>query len=199
MPGCLGTGRCNFVMNQARDDQRLEALLFAAGEPLAFSQLRTLLGIDTVGLTKAVDALNQRLVGGLRLVLTDTHAALTTAPECDEDVRAFLTPFGDEREIGQAGLEVLAIILYQGPSTKASIDYVRGVNSASTLRTLFYRGLIDRSVEGREISYHATPEMLTHLGITSLAELPDIQTIQMELADFMRRSEPTQPEEPAAV
>ncbi len=180
-------------------DQRLEALLFAAGEPLSFSQLRTLLGTDTLGLTRATETLRTRLSGGIRLVMTDTHAALTTSPLCDEEVRAFLTPRGDERELGQAGLEVLSIILYQGPSTKATIDYIRGVNSASTLRTLVYRGLIDRSVTGREISYHVTPDTLAHLGITSLKELPELEAIQSELATFIQRIEESPGEQKSEV
>ena len=167
---------------------RLEALLFAAGEPLSYTKLRQLLSVDNAELTRALGTLQARLTGGVRLMTTDAAASLTTAPECADDIRTLLTPAADERDLGQAGLEVLAIILYQGPSTKATIDYVRGVNSSSTMRTLLYRGLIERHVKGREITYHASPDLLAHLGLASLTDLPELEAIQQELAAFMERN-----------
>jgi segregation and condensation protein B len=91
------------------------------------------------------------------------------------------------KEIGEAGLEVLAIVLYQGPSTRAQIDYIRGVNTSSTIRTLLARGLLERTgnpEDGREYLYRPTVELLAHLGIPSTEELPNRAEIAAELKAF---------------
>ena len=91
------------------------------------------------------------------------------------------------REIGEAGLEVLAIVLYRGPSTRSQIDYIRGVNTSSTVRTLLARGLIERASnpnDSREYLYRPTTELLAHLGVSGVTDLPDCATISSELAAF---------------
>ena len=92
-----------------------------------------------------------------------------------------------ERDIGDAGLEVLAVLLYEGPSTRAMIDYIRGVNSSSTLRNLLLRGLVERSgnpEDGREYLYRPTTDLLAHLGSPTRESLPEYATISRELAAF---------------
>lgn len=169
----------------------IEALLFAAAEPLAYARLKTMLSIDDAVLNQALREIESRLTGGIRMVRTDVAVGLATAPEAAEVVSQLLGDPG-EREIGQAGLEVLAIIIYQGPSTKATIDYIRGVNSSSTIRTLTYRGLLERvraQDNVREIRYQPTPELLAHLGVTRAGELPDFETLHTELVSFLECSE----------
>jgi segregation and condensation protein B len=120
------------------------------------------------------------------LVRTDKEAALAVSQTVRESVAAILQK-EQEREIGDAGLEVLGILLYEGPSTRAQIDYVRGVNSSSTIRTLLTRGLIERSgnpEDGREYLYRPTVELLAHLGVTETKYLPDYETIARELTSF---------------
>ncbi len=81
----------------------------------------------------------------------------------------------------------MAIILYRGPSTRAQIDYIRGVNTASTLRNLLARGLLERTGnpdDAREYLYRPTVELLAHLGVTEGKELPDYATIVAELSAF---------------
>lgn len=172
----------------------VEALLFAAGEPLSYARLCTLLSTDMAGLTKACSELESRLRHGIRLVRTETTAGLATSPECEAAVTALIGDPG-ERDIGQAGLEVLAILLYEGPATKAAIDHVRGVNSSSTLRTLMYRGLIERvRADGsREATYHPTADVLAHLSITDPSSLPGREEIRSELARFLSHSREATP------
>ena len=92
-----------------------------------------------------------------------------------------------ERDIGDAGLEVLAILLYEGPSTRATIDYIRGVNSSSTIRTLLTRGLVERSGnpdDGREYIYKPTTDLFAYVGVRKREDLPEYGTIAGELAAF---------------
>ncbi len=82
---------------------------------------------------------------------------------------------------------MLAIILYKGPSTRAQIDYIRGVNTSSTIRTLAARGLVERIPnpnDAREYLYRATSELIAYLGVTEATNLPDYGKITSELAAF---------------
>lgn len=164
-----------------------EALLFAEGESIALKKLASLLACDGKTLESALDALEARLSGrGISLIRTDKEVALAVSPEGRNIVVETLKN-EQERDIGEAGLEILAILLYEGPSTRAQIDYIRGVNSSSTLRTLLSRGCIERSgnpEDGREYLYRSTVELLAHLGVRNTKELPEYATIVRELENF---------------
>jgi segregation and condensation protein B len=169
------------------DSNDLQAMLFSEGGSLSKKRLMQLLGIDQARLRAAADALSARIEGsGLSLIESDTEIALVVSQGSAEAVRkAFESDY--DREIGDAGLEVLAIILYRGPSTRAQIDYIRGVNTASTMRNLSARGLIERAPnpdDAREYLYRPTVELLAHLGVTGSKELPDYGKITSELAAF---------------
>jgi segregation and condensation protein B len=166
---------------------KLQALLFAEGGSLTFKSLMKSLGCDEMQLTHALDELTRMLGNtGLALVRSDTEAALVIAPDARDAVMKKATEEYD-RDIGDAGLEVLAILLYEGPSTRAGIDYVRGVNSSSTIRTLLTRGLVERSgnpEDGREYIYRATTDLLAHLGAGRREDLPEYGIISPELTAF---------------
>ena len=167
----------------------LEALLFAAGEPLSLAHLAKLSGATPGDVKVALDTLAQRLTSGITLVRSGTTAALAVAPGMEGTVNQLL---GDpeDREIGQAGLEVLSILLYQGPATRSQIDYIRGVNSTSSIRTLLMRGLIERTRgESREGVYHVTTDTLTHLGVSFADELPESASLKESLKTFIERKE----------
>ncbi len=173
--------------------KQVQALLFAEGGALTFKSLEKTLGCDGIALTHALDSVAERLEGtGLSLVRSDTEASLAIAADARDVVAKKMTD-EYERDIGEAGLEVLAVLLYEGPSTRADIDYIRGVNSASSLRNLLARGLVERSgnpEDGREFIYRATTELLAHLGVTDRDKLPEHGTISAELASFKSHHEP---------
>jgi segregation and condensation protein B len=166
---------------------RAQALLFAEGDSLSIKKLSQMLECEQSALLQGLAELKEKLKGtGLSLVQTELEVALAIAPETGDTVRAARAKEAS-RDIGDAGLEVLGILLYEGPSTRADIDYIRGVNSTSTLRALLARGLIDRignPLDGREYLYQPTVELLAHLGVTHARELPDYATIASELATF---------------
>ena len=166
---------------------KIEALLFSEGGSLPKKKLAQLLDASVSQVDDALAQLRARLEGGgLTLVVSDTEAALVVAaPVAPAVQKAFERELG--REIGDAGLEVISIILYRGPSTRSQIDYIRGVNTASTIRTLASRGLLERAVnpnDAREYLYRPTVELLSHLGIRDARELPEYAKIASELAAF---------------
>ena len=179
----------------ARNDiaARAHAFLFSEGGELTHKKLASLLECKEEELGAALDALAERLEGsGVALVRTDTAASLATSKETSKAVR-LAQKRELERDIGDAGLEVLAIVLYLGPSTRARIDYIRGVNTSSTLRTLLSRGLLERTEnpeDAREYLYRPAIELLAHLGIKNGKELPEYATIAAELAAFEQANGP---------
>lgn len=166
---------------------RAEAFLFVEGGPIARTKLARLLTCKDAELESALMALSTRLRGsGLALITTDQEISLAIAPQ-ESAIIAKEMKLELEREIGDAGLEVLAILMYRGPSTRAQIDYIRGVNTSTTLRTLLTRGLVMRRGnpnDTREYLYSPTTELLAHLGVSAKTELPDYATIAGELAAF---------------
>ncbi len=170
---------------------RAQAFLFSEGGTLALKKLTQLLGVKEPELPEVLRGLIERLEGsGLTLIQTDTEVSLAVDTERSSDVqKAYERELG--HEIGDAGLEVLAIVLYRGPSTRAQIDYIRGVNTSSTIRTLLARGLVERTgnpEDGREYLYRPTVELLSHLGVRDRSELPSHTEIVEELKAFEARS-----------
>lgn len=172
---------------------KIEALLFSEGGTLSKKRLMQLLDVSAEELTPALHSLAARREDtGLALVESETEVALTVAPAAAATIeKAFEKEVG--REIGDAGLEVLSILLYRGASTRSSIDYIRGVNTSSTIRTLSQRGLIERiqnPADAREYLYRPTVELLAHLGVAKLTDLPEYGKISSELAAFEETQSP---------
>lgn len=169
---------------------RAEAFLFSEGGVLTLRKLAQLLEVKEPQLQEALAALGARLEGtGLALIKTDTEVSLAVAKETSPAIqKAYERELSNE--IGDAGLEVLAIVLYRGPSTRAQIDYIRGVNTSWTIRNLLTRGLLERTgnpEDGREYLYRPTVELLAHLGVRDSGELPNREEIVAELKAFESR------------
>jgi segregation and condensation protein B len=174
----------------------IEALLFSEGGTLPKKKLAQILNIDEPALAQALALLRAQKEGtGLTLVETGREVALAVSAEATPAVQsAYERELG--REIGDAGLEVLAIILYRGPSTRAQIDYIRGVNTSSTIRLLAARGLLERAAnpsDAREYLYRPTVELLAHLGARDGQELPEYAKIASELAAFEESQKTKEP------
>ena len=157
---------------------KLEALLFIYGDPLPMVKAAKLLGISAKDLAGAVSDLKNRLMSsgsGLAIVEHDQHVQLVTKPEFGKLLEKVLKAELRE-QLTPAALETLSIITYAGPIGRAEIDYIRGVNSTFSIRALLLRGLIARETDpGRPNAYRYSPsiDLLHHLGITSLADLPE--------------------------
>lgn len=168
---------------------QLEALLFFKGEPMKKSALLKALQTNGEALSEAIDALRESLTDrGITLVEDGDTIALGTAPEVHtliESVRR------DELEgpLGKAGLETLAIIMYQGPVSRADIEYVRGVNCSSILRSLTTRGLIERKENPRDkrgYRYQSCAALPAHLGITAVEHMPEYDALRAQVAAVLQ-------------
>lgn len=172
---------------------QLEALLFSEGGALSRRKLAQLMQCSDAELSQAIAELGRRREkSGMCVIATAQDVALAVSQEAAPIVQAaFERELG--KEIGDAGLEVLSIVLYRGPSTRAEIDYIRGVNTSWTIRTLAARGLLERvpnPKDAREYLYQPTVELLAHIGVTKAQELPDYAKISSELAAFEEKAGP---------
>lgn len=165
-------------------EQKIEAVLFYKGEPETRDRLARLLHVTEKEVDEACEKLSGSLQNrGIRLLRMENQFELVTAPETSE----VITEVKKEelsRDLGKAGSETLAIVLYRGPVARATIDYIRGVNSSFILRNLQIRGLVKKvhhPNDSRSFLYQATPELLKHLGVTDVTELPRYSEMMAEL------------------
>lgn len=158
----------------------IEALLFASGEPLEKKRIATLLGIKESELALAIKALMQQLDGhGVSIIETGGKIELRTSAEAATIVKK-LRESDLSRDLGKASMETLAVIAYHAGATRGEIDWVRGVNSSTSLRTLLMRGLIDGMEDERDkrrIRYNITTEALAHLGVARAEDLPRFEEL----------------------
>jgi segregation and condensation protein B len=179
----------------------LEALLFIYGEPIALKKIATLLGGTLDDVRAAAEALRTALAAderGLTLLTHDDELQLTTKAAFGSLLQQVLKAEMNE-SLTPAALETLSVITYAGPIGRAEIDYIRGVNSSFTLRALLLRGLITREGDpARPNAYLYSPsaELLRHLGITSVNELPEYERFRTLVAAI--RTPAPAPEKPTA-
>ncbi len=96
------------------------------------------------------------------------------------------------RDLGKAGSETLAIVLYKGPISRREIDFVRGVNSAFIVRNLLVRGLIERVEDegkARGFLYGPTAALLSYMGISKIDALPEFENVRKEIDKFAAAEE----------
>lgn len=163
-------------------------ILFYLVEPVTISELCKICDTTSEDMQVALDSLGDSLAErGVRLLRTDTDKVqLVTAPELADTITN-IKKNALSRDIGKAGAETLAVILYKGSATRAYIDSIRGVNSGSILRNLMMRGLVERGSEEQErgaYEYVVTPKLLAHLGVTDRGELSDFNDIVTRLETF---------------
>ena len=167
-------------------ESAIEGILFAAGEPVGVERLCLTLDIDR----STADAVCQRLADhysyerrGIRLVKLESSYQLCSAPEYAEYIRKAFESRRPAR-LSQPALEVLSIIAYYQPTTKAYVDQIRGVDSSYTVGLLTERDLIEEcgrmAVPGRPILYRTTQNFLRSFGLSSLEELPDLPNASAE-------------------
>lgn len=166
----------------------LESVLFAAGEPVALTELASLLDLPKTELRKVLEEVARNYRGwGISLVYDQRVAQLVSTPESGPYVARYLQ--SELRgKLSASALETLAIVAYRGPATRPDIERIRGVQSAQSLRTLAIRGLVTevgrKREPGRPILYDTTLELYKHLGIAGKDELPELPS---ELAQRLQK------------
>ncbi|MEN8676585.1 MAG: SMC-Scp complex subunit ScpB [Alteriqipengyuania sp.] len=163
-------------------DRALEAALFAAEDALTIDQLASHLGdVDKGAVRDALARLTQFYAPrGLNLVERGKRWHFQTAPDCAHLLRQERESL---RKLSRAATEVLAIVAYHEPVSRAEIESIRGVQtSGGTLDVLMEAGWVKpagrREVPGRPVIYATTPEFLRHFGLESRRDLPGIDELR---------------------
>lgn len=176
MYGCGRGRRLEIKQYQAA----IEAVLFAAGEPLAVSRLAETLELDEETVVRLTEDLKQEINtrgGGLMMVRLGDQYQLCTRQEYAGYVRKALD-IRRNTPLSQAAMEVLAIVAYNQPVTKAFIEQVRGVDCGAVVQGLVTKNLVEEKgrleLPGRPLLYGTTPDFLRCFGVSSLQELPPL-------------------------
>lgn len=174
--------------------EKMEAILFASGEPVKISKLAQFLKISRKLCQEELEKIadfydkNNR---GLGLLFKSEQAQMVSAPVCGKEVSEFLNKELNEG-LSRAALEVLSVIAYRGPISRADIEYIRGVNCSFTLRNLAMRGLIDRSEnpnDSRAYLYEISFDLLKNLGLSKINELPDYEDLSRKMPEQEKKEE----------
>ncbi len=180
-------------------EKQLEAVLFWYGEPVSIKKLSQILSaqggsassgenkVTEEEITEALKNLETNLSGrGIILVTKEDEVTLGTSKDSSELIEK-LTKDELIRDLGKAGLETLSIIIYQGPLSRAEIDYIRGVQSNFILRNLMIRGLVEKipnSKDQRSFLYKPTFEMLSFMGIAKIEDMPNYSEARAEIESY---------------
>ena len=170
----------------------VEALLFSLGGPISRKEL-----------LEYCDTTLEKLERGIAYLMTYAPGRGIVPVESGDMLELRASAVASEiiekarkesyhRDIGRAGMEVLAAVLYRGAQTRAEIDFIRGVNSAQTLRTLTTRGLVRKvpnPKDDRQCRYEPTTELLAHLGVAKSSEVPEYLTVRTQLDDLLKETQ----------
>ena len=160
-------------------EQALEALLFVAERPLTRREIANVAGVDRATVDARLGDLEVSLATrGIRLIASGERVELVTSPEAGPLIARYTGT--DAVRLSPASIETLAIVAYQQPVTKATIERIRGVDSDYTIRTLLHRRLVVElgraETPGRPFLYGTGFEFLERFGLTTLDELPPLDS-----------------------
>jgi segregation and condensation protein B len=165
-------------------EQQIESILFYKNEPVALKDLSVWLEVSEEDVFAGLSALKESLSSrGVTLLENRGEYSLVTNPNASVLIERIVK---DElsKDLSQASLETLAIILYKSPVTRKEIEYIRGVNVSFSLRNLLLRGLIEKipsKLDERIFLYTPTADALKYLGITSVKDLPEYTEVLKEI------------------
>lgn len=167
-------------MDNANIKYAVEAILFASGDPVSAERIALVLDTDKESVLEAGRELAEEYEykqRGIRLVRLNDSLQLHSAPEYAAEITRAL----EQRrapKLSQASLEVLAIVAYFQPVTRAYIEQMRGLDSSYTVGVLAERGLIEPcghlEAVGRPTLYRTTDLFLRTMGVSALDELPPL-------------------------
>ena len=176
------------VMKKKTDDRKedpylqgaIEAIVFASGEPVSIERISQVLEVEPELLNPQIGLLMDRYNRkgrGIRLVELDGYLQMCTDSQYSQVVRKALE-MRRNTPLSQAAMEVLAVIAYNQPVTKAYVEQVRGVDCGAVINGLADKGLVEErgrlELPGRPLLYGTTPAFLRCLNIHSLDELPPL-------------------------
>lgn len=176
-------------MNNKKLVSALEAVLYASGDPIGIERLSEVFAIKPEQVEKTAEALSARLAetgSGLELLRLDNSYQLATKTEFAEYIKK---AFDLKRRtpLSPAAFEVLSVIAYNQPVTRAFVEQVRGVDCSGVLTTLVEKELIEErgrlELPGRPLLYGTTKNFLRCFGLSDLSDLPPLPKEQNAVND----------------
>ena len=165
-------------MDKKEMEAAVESILFASGEPVNIERICVALAIDRPTAERMLQGLMDYYAyerRGMRLLKIEDCWQLCSAPDYAEAIRRAFE-IRKPAKLSQPALEVLTIIAYYQPVTRAYVDQIRGVDSSYTMSLLIDRGMIEEcgrlQVPGRPRQYRTTQQFLRSFHLSSLDELP---------------------------
>lgn len=165
-------------MDKKEMEAAVESILFASGEPVNIERICVALAIDRPTAERILQGLMDYYAyerRGMRLLKIEDCWQLCSAPDYAEAIRRAFE-IRKPAKLSQPALEVLTIIAYYQPVTRAYVDQIRGVDSSYTMSLLIDRGMIEEcgrlQVPGRPRQYRTTKQFLRSFHLSSLDELP---------------------------
>ena len=183
------------MMETEEIGRAIEAILFAAGDPVGAQRMAQAIGVGVdqveAALKTLMDAYSFQRRGMRIIQLEDAYQMVSAQDMSDVITRALETRKAPK--LSASALETLTVIAYYQPTTKAFVEQIRGVDSSYTISALLNKKLIEEqgrlSVPGRPILYGTTPDFLRTFGIASLDDLPEVdlpkaqaQQVEMQLS-----------------
>lgn len=157
-----------------------EAILFASGEPVELSRIAQALELDAEVVSGALWELSMALderQSGICLLRLGSKYQLCSRVEYAQQVRNVLD-LKKNAPLSPAAFEVLAVVAYNQPVTKAYIEQIRGVDCSGVVATLCQKGLLEEKgrldLPGRPLLYGTTPDFLRCFCLSSLSDLPEL-------------------------
>lgn len=158
----------------------IEAIIFASGEPIPLEKIAAAMELgktETKALVAAVMEEFNQMHSGIQIIQINDSYQMCTKAEFESHIRLALE-LKNNTPLSAAALEVLAIVAYHQPVTKAFLEQVRGVDSSGVLNGLFAKGLVEErgrlELPGRPLLYGTTQNFLRCMGLSSLEELPEV-------------------------
>lgn len=157
---------------------KTEAILFAGGEPVSLERIAQVLGVRTPVIEQIVGTLQEKYntpQSGVHLLRLGESAQFCTNPAFVEPVREVLD-LKRNTPLSQAAMEVLAVVAYNQPVTKAFVEQVRGVDCSGVISSLMQKDLLEErgrlELPGRPLLYGTTETFLRCFQLSSIEELP---------------------------
>ena len=171
-------------MDELKMMRAIEAVLFASGDPIDAGRIALVLDtdVDTIQrLAKKLAEAYEQEERGIRIVRLNDSLQMHSAPEYAEVINRALEQRRPPK-LSQSSLEVLAVVAYFQPVTRAYVEKMRGLDSSYTIGVLLDRGLIESCGQldtvGRPTLYRTTDLFLRTMGIETLEELPELPPIK---------------------
>ena len=167
-------------MSDTEIKQTIEAILFAAGEPVADEKLAEVIGAEKKKINEIASLLineyeNNR---GIEIIKLNNSYQMCTLSRFEPRVRMYLQS-KKNTPLSNAGMEVLSIVAYNEPVSKSFIEQVRGVDSSSIVNNLVEKKLLEEAgrlnLPGRPISFKTTDNFLRCFNLSSLKDLPTLE------------------------